>query len=205
MTNQTNQTNQEQVYYKHNFARIDARGAFVELVDYSLSIDKMLFRFVKYNEQTKRQDYKIDIYMDVIDYLGLCNLVESTYLMKKADFLKNKGQINDSLFEKLSGYTPDKVKGLVVPFQVPAGKGLSKTFKIIPSTKYCYNLMALYRLGNESATGLIMPEGKTLSYIQIPMSHEALAGFLMYGKIRIEAYETVKLRKYAGEYVFNRA
>lgn len=192
-------------YYKHNFARMDARGAFVELSDYSLSIGKMLFRFVKYNQQTNKQEYKIDIYMDVQEYLGLCNLVESMYLMKKADFYKNKGQINDSLYEKLSGYTPDKVQGLQVPFQIPQGKGLSKTFKIIPSTKYCYNLMALYRLGNANATGLIIPEGKTLSYIQIPMSHEDLAGLLMYGKIRIEAYETVKLRKYAGEYVFNRA
>lgn len=192
-------------YYKHNFARMDARGSFVELSDYSLSIGKMLFRFVKYNQQTNKQEYKIDIYMDVTEYLGLCNLVESMYLMKKSEFYKNKGQINDSLYESLTGYTPDKVQGLQVPFQIPQGKGLSKTFKIVPSTKYCYNLMALYRLGNANATGLIVPEGKTLSYIQIPMSHEDLAGLLIYGKMRIQAYETVKLRKYAGEYVFNRA
>lgn len=195
----------ENKYYKHNFVRVDGKNAFIELSDYPLSIGKMLLRFCHYNPNNdNKQDNKIDIYLDILDFLGLCNLVESNYLLKKADFFKKNNKINDSLYEKLSGSTRERAQQLSLPFQLPEGKCVSKTFKIIPSTKYCYNLMASYRLGVEADNGLIIPEGRTLSYIQVPMEHVTLAGLMAYGKLRITAYETVRIGTFKNEYRFTR-
>lgn len=189
-------------YYQHNFTRLDARNCFVELVDRALGIGKMLFRFVKYNpDQGNRQEYTIDFYLSVEEFLALSESVKNGNLYKLIQQAKREDN-HHSVYSKLAGYGPDKLIDRKFPFQVPAGKSVSKSLEIQPSTKSDYLLTGVYRLGNKNSSDLIVPEGPRLAYIQIPMTHAQFVGFMKYGEVRIQAYETVKMMKNRDRYDF---
>lgn len=189
-------------YYNYNFTRLDAKNCFVELVDRGLDIGKMLFRFVKYNpNQGNRQEFTIDFYLSVEEFLALAESVKNGNLYKLIQQAKREGN-QQAVYSKLTGYAPDKLEGRRFPFQVPSGKAVSKSLEIQASTKSDYLLTGVYRLGNEKNNGLIVPEGPRLAYVQIPMSHAQFVGFMKYGEFRIQAYEVVRMIKNRDRYEF---
>lgn len=194
---------EEKVYYAHNFVRKDARGSFVEAVDSALPIGKMMLNFCKYNGLTNKMEYTIPIYLNVDEALYLIESVKSTNLYRKLAVIKKQG-LQTPAYSKLSGISMSKLEKYKakLPFEVPAGKTVSKTFTIEPSSKYDYLLRATYKLGREDDKGLIIPEGKPLAYIMVALSHEDLCGFMLFIEKRIQAYETAKMIAYASEYDF---
>lgn len=194
---------EEKVYYAHNFVRKDARGSFVEAVDSALPIGKMMLNFCKYNGLTNKMEYTIPIYLNVDEALYLTEIVKNSNLYRKLAAIKKQG-LQAPAYSKLTGISMSKIEKYraKLPFEVPAGKTVSKTFDILPSTKYDYLLKATYRLGSEDEKGLIIPEGKPLAYIMIALSHEDLCGFMLFIEKRIQAYETAKMIAYATEYDF---
>lgn len=186
--------------YIHNFAREDSKGSFVELSDYPFDIGKILINFVKYNDETHKQEFNIPIYLDFKDFFGIIESVKSGRVYKRIHEEIKKGNTFANVNQFLSGDSSEKAKTRKYPFSVPEGKAVSKSFQFSPSKKSDYLIKACYSIGREEENGLIVPDGKVINYIQIPMSHQTLVGFLTYGYVRIQAYENMKMLNFKDEF-----
>lgn len=186
--------------YIHNFAREDSKGSFVELSDYSFDIGKILINFVKYDEKTHKQEFNIPIYLDFKEFFGIFEAVKSGRIYKKIQSEIKRGNNFVNVNQILSGDSIEKAKTKKYPFNVPNGKAVSKSFQFSASTKSDYLMKASYAIGREEENGLIVPEGKIINYIQIPMNHQTLIGFLTYGYVRIQSYETMKMINFKDEF-----
>lgn len=186
--------------YIHNFAREDSKGAFVELSDFSFEIGKILINFVKYDENTHKTEFTIPIYLDFKEYFALVEEVRSGRIYHRISEEKSKGNMYANVNQILSGDSAEKAKMKKYPFEVPNGKAVSKSFSFSVSKKSGYLLKASLGLGREDEKGLIIPDGKIINYIQIPINHKELYGFLRYGEIRIMAYENMKMMHFKDEF-----
>lgn len=72
----------------------------------------------------------------------------------------------------------------------PDGKSLSRQFKITPGEKLAWIISAETGAGEESETGLIVPQGKPEEIVRVPLTDEDLKRFALVLQNHIQAYLT---------------
>lgn len=182
-------------YYPYQFARVDGRNVFMEAIDKSFQIDKMLINFCKYDGNTKKMAYTIPIYFEIPDFLYLSSIIQNGVLYKQIAKAKAAGDNYKEVYSKYTGIPVSKV-GMYkdrLPFDVPQGKGVSKVFSITPSSKYAYYFKATMSLGDESEKGILIPSGKPLATIAIPLTQEAAVGFFRFCEVKMQAFYAAKM------------
>lgn len=186
--------------YRRNFARTDRKGVILELSDYPFSIGKIQINFVSYDTNTFKTKFQIPIYMDFTEFLSFREAIRNGSVLRK---LQNSTNSYEKGFTLMAGDGALKAQNKSYPFKVPQGKAVSRQFAVQKSTSNDYCLIASYSLAREDSKGLIVPEGKPLNYIMVPIAHNDLMGFLEMGKIRIEAFENMKMLNFKDSFTFD--
>ncbi len=199
--------------------RIDAKNTFMEVVNDSFSLGKVQINFCKYNEKTKKQILRIEIYLSFDKARVLVYDILSGRLDKRISDAKEAGsfeqqKINSftSYFTDMGGINFSRNGGLgkwkfeknrkMYPW-IEEGKVLSRQFKIMESTKYKYLFLAECGLGTISSTGLIIPEGYPKETIKIPLTEENALELALGLKEHLEAFTNQYYQKF-GDTLFKK-
>lgn len=172
-----------------NFFRIDGKNSFMELLPFAFAIGKLQINFVQYDEVSKKQTRKLECYLSIEEALTFSNLILSGRLDRIIKEAKTTGkfeekEVNDytSYYTVMGGIVydnkPDRFKADKEkhPWLNSQNDSISRQFKVLVSNKYKYVLRCEYGIGKRNEKGLIVPQGKTQEYIQIPLSeYDAIA------------------------------
>ena len=182
--------NDNSTKYNNNtqIGRIDGRGCFFEVLSNMFDRNKVIIKFVTYDETTFKQTNDIAIFLDIEEFLVICEDMNFGTIQRKADVLK-KEQKYDSIYESLGGKVH---KALVNGVLQKTGKVDSRIFKISAATKSnSADLMftAIAASGVEQPTGLITPDfSKPYERIMVPVQSKKVRGLFLKTKLRIEAF-----------------
>lgn len=180
-------------------ARFDGQGVFLEILNTAFTIGKVQMNFCTYDTKTHKQTNKLEIYLDMGKALALAEMIVNTELDRKIKEMKDSKKANayTSYFTDMGGINLhpngklNKVKydKLAEQFNwLKEDKDLSRQFKLQESTKYKYMLRAEYSLGHVDDKGLIVPEGKPLTYVQVPITEDDAYILAINIKMHIQAY-----------------
>lgn len=185
--------------FDSQICRFDGQNVFLEVLNSAFTIGKLQMNFCSYDDKTHKQTNKLEIYLDLGKALSFSQMILNGAIDRNIAELKankkafayqsyftdmggvnlhSNGILNKQRFEKLSKQF-DWLK---------EDKDLSRQFKLQESTKYKYMLRAEYSLGHVDDKGLIVPEGKPMVYIQIPLSEEDTYNLAKTIEIHINAY-----------------
>lgn len=186
--------------YDSQIFRVDGKNCFFEVLNSAFPIRKVQMNFVEYDEKTKKQTKKIELYVDVKRALVLANDIitgEFAEIVKKA---KAEGKFNGSpvnsytsYFIDMGGVNEEKVKSNLEKYSkeypwIKEGMALSRQFKIQVGTKYPWVLRGEVSPGESNETGLIVPKGKTETAINIPVTDEDFKAFANMINMHLHAY-----------------
>lgn len=192
--------------YDTQIFRVDGKNCFMEVLNSAFCfkvstasgdaiVRKLQISMVRYNETTKKQELKLDFYLDFKDALALSHQILYGILDRKIREAKQTGlfegnKINDytSYWSNMGGTKEAKKRDAEEFNWVEVGKPISKQLKIQNSTKYKYILRGEYGKGTIGDTGLIMPNGKAEAYIMIPLSESDAIGLAKTIEVHIQAY-----------------
>lgn len=169
--------------------RQDGKNCFLEVLNTAFGIDKVLINFIEYDpNQGNKQTKKIQIYMDVTDFLVFAQDVKSgripaiqkqhendqyPYTVKQYEIL---GGTSAKSLEKQNKKRPD-------------GKSVSRQFKLVVGKKYI--LQAEMGPGHENETGLIVPDYNTKTaeqVVKVPMELRDLKALVLLTEMHLGAY-----------------
>jgi len=178
---------------QHQIIRKDARNCFVESKNDCFHLGKAHLEFATYDlskEPGNRYTNLVHIYIDIADFLGLCNEALSGYLHTQMQ--KMKQQANTPLYETLGG-TP--AHRLTKPRA--DGMSLSRCMRLFAGQKQDYLLRAESGAGETDAKGLIVPKygNKPEQQVSVAMSWRSLTQLLLMTKIHYEAWLTAQYQK----------
>lgn len=190
--------------YSNQIARFDGLNLFVEVLSSAFPIGKVQMNFCSYDGQTHKQKEKLEIYLDMDRALVLADDILSGRLDETIRQAKATGKFEGQPVNNYTSYFQD-MGGIVfnrngrfdeVRFNkykksynwMVQDKAISRQFKVQESTKYKYMFRAEYGLGNVNQTGLIVPEGKAKTYVQVPLTDENAKVFALAIKTHINAY-----------------
>ena len=132
--------------------------------------------------------------------LALTNEIMCGNLQKKIAYAKRTGKFNGVSINDYTAYylnmggikeqrIIDKFNDYKASFPwVVKGKGISRQFKIQSGKKYPYLLRAEYSIGQSDEKGLIVPQGRPLSYVTIPLTSESFEELAATVDAHIRAY-----------------
>lgn len=181
--------------------RLDGKNVFLEVLSDAFSIGKVQINFCEYDPNNgNKQIKKIPIYIDIDKFLVLCHDIMSGKMAKlaeieRADTVKRKnyakstgkedkyiyckeiyddlgGIGSESLAKKLSAHKLKNTGKPLYNFEIPSGQSLSRQFKITPGDRKPWILSGEQGLGKENDTKLIVPQGKSLEIVRIPLEND---------------------------------
>lgn len=166
--------------------RIDALGAFVEVMASSLPIDKVCINFVSYDKtkpESERMTGNVRFYLPVLRAKALADKIMNGSMTRKwkasTDKAKAAGKkFPDAVYTEMGGTPADKAKR-------EDGKCLSRTMSLAPGSKMPWVLTAECGPGVPGPNGLlIVPDygfnksvKKPEQIIRIPMEMDKLEEF----------------------------
>lgn len=166
------------MYNNTQVGRIDGKNCFLEILSDMFDRNKVIIKFISYDERTHKQTGCIPVFLSIEDFLVLCEDINMGTLSRKAFALKNEGK-GDKIYEKLGG-------------TVSQGAVASRVFQIFPATKSrsaLFMFSAILASGIRQDTGLITPDyKKPFSRIMVPVSENDIRGLFLKTKLRIEAF-----------------
>lgn len=195
---------------QNQIKRVDGKNCFVEALNDSFNIGKVLLNFKEYDESKQKGEKftkEVSIYIDIDEFLLLSNDILSGKIYKLAEAEKAKGEkYPKEIYADMGGVSSKGIvrqdenrakkgrKTLTEMYNIPTGKCLSRQFKIFPGLKYPFMLIAECGIGEESDTGLIVPKygNKPEQKIMIPFSADALKKFVLIIQTHINAYLSSK-------------
>lgn len=176
----------EPKYENHQIIRIDGRSKFVESLDRSFEIGKVIFNFVEYDDSKKageRITQQVMIYMDFAKFRVFAQDMLSGRFAKLAADKKLR-------YQDLTGTSAERLKAQ--SREREDGKSESRKLSLTPSAKGFF-LTAESGPGEESETGLIKPAGKAEKRVSIPMDAEQAKQLVLMTLAAVDAYETAKV------------
>ncbi|OAA87796.1 hypothetical protein [Clostridium ljungdahlii] len=176
--------------------RIDGKNVFLEVMNNAFQINKVQINFVKYDlklEKNSRQLINISLYIDIDKILILANDILSgrlAALAKQANNIKEKSGYKycKEIYADIGGVSAVKLKERGK--ERPDGKCLFRRFKITPGDKVNWIFSGEIGAGEESETGLIIPQDKPEEIVRVPLNDEDLKKFALVLKSHIQAYLT---------------
>lgn len=189
--------------------RVDGKNVFVEVVSSSFTIQKVQMNFIEYNEQTKKQTTRIDIFVDMWSALALAERIINGEFFRMVNKAKNENSFEGkvisaytSYFSNMGGLSEPRVeeKFETLKKQHPfleKGMALSRQFKIQVGNKMPWVLRAECGIGKCSESGLIMPQGASKQCVNIPVDTDSLIKIAIAIKYSCNAYLNQYYAKYA--------
>ena len=119
----------------NQIAKVSGRTSFVEWTRDAFEIEKIHLGFHTYDESRAQGDRitsKVHIYLDIEEFLALCQDVYSYNMLRKKQNFDKTGNKYGDLFKKLGGTSIARLKKN--ERERPDGKAESRTFKIQPSS-----------------------------------------------------------------------
>lgn len=181
---------------------IDNGNTAVEIKDSAFEIGKVLFNFIKRGPDGKHPDFKIQIYMDIPEFLLFSQSVKNHLFLKKnekikTNFLATGGCGFPAATKEFLGGTSKAslaAKGRTRPDKMSE----SRVLKLFPATKSKINhviLQAECGGGEEANTGIIIPRMNYTSKdpnifrrIQVGTSYQTLESACLMVESRYNGY-----------------
>lgn len=168
-------------------AEVNTLNAFVKVKANSFNIEKVMFSFVEFDQNSKKLLKSIDTYMSFGDALILSNDILSGKISRLATKEKAKGDKYPKAVytSPLGGVSEEKAK---VRKLRTDGKAISRAFTIAPGNKADFVFTAEQRAGKTAPNGIIVPEGNAETTIRVGCKADALKSFALTMKAHIEGY-----------------
>jgi len=189
--------------------RKDARNCFVESKNDCFHLGKAHFEFAAYDlsrQQGSRFTNHVHIYVDMADFLELCNEATSGYLHTRMQRIKQlmsqleknhsdanlKKQTGTPLYETLGGTPAHRMKE-------PRADGMSQSrcMRLFVGQKQDYLLRAESGAGETDAKGLIVPRygNKPEQQVSVAMDWRNITQLLLMTKIHYESWLTAEYQR----------
>lgn len=186
----------------------EGNNIFFEVLNSAFPIGKVQINFGQNDKTTNKQLCRLDMYVDISKALALCEMMITGVLDGRIYAAEQTGKFNgrevnaytsywtdmgginfhnkDGSFNTFKQKQYDKMKN---DFSwITQDKDVSRQLKIQKSTAYKYVLRAEYGLGHADENGLIVPDGRPMAALQVPMSEDAVFEFATMLRAHIQAY-----------------
>jgi len=180
------QQNQQQ-FENHQIIRIDGKSKFVEVLNRSFNIGKVILNFVEYDEKKTAGDRivaQIPIYMNFSEFRVFAQDMLSGRYSKLAEAKQNP------IVQYLKGTSEERLKAQ--NRERPDGKAESRKFTLSPSAKGFF-FTAELGPGESTETGMIKPVGKPEKKVSIPLDGQQAKELVLTTLAAMDAYETAKI------------
>lgn len=187
MANYTKQ--KEAKYYNKQIMKVNGNKKFFEVMNNSFGIDKVQINFFGFDpakESGSKYTDEINIFIDFADMYALCQDILSGRITALIEQSKKMNKLYEPAFKDDGGITAETLKSRKdkngKSMKREDGMALSRTFKIIPSTKDGYVAFQSESGAGDSTkseTGGIVPaySNKPEHRIMIPISYSQLKSF----------------------------
>lgn len=181
--------NKESKYYNKQLMKVNGKDKFFEVMNNSFGIDKVQINFVAFDPSkasgAKYTD-EISIFIDFADMYVLCQDILSGRISGLIEQSKKNNKMYEPAFKDDGGITAETLKSRKdrtgKSMERPDHMALSRSFKIIPSTK---NGFVAFQAesgpgdSSKSETGGIVPAygTKPEHRVMIPISYSQLKAF----------------------------
>lgn len=196
--------------YSTQIFRVDGKNSFMEVLNVAFPIKKVQFNFVEYDpNQNNKQTKKLDIYMDAWLAASLAERILSGAFGDMVEKAKATGKFNGaainpytSFFTDMGGISEEKVARNFSSFKekypfLQQGQAISRQLKIQTGSKYPWVLRAEYGPGQSSEKGLIVPQGASPMFINLPVDADSFYKMAVAIKMSYQAYLNQYYMKYA--------
>lgn len=176
----------ETQYENHQIIRVDGKSKFVESLNRSFEIGKVMLNFIEYDDKQavgNRIKQQITIYMNFADFRVFAHDMLSGRFQKLAE------QKKTPIYQDLTGTTAERLKAQDRARE--DGKAESRKFSIGPSAKGFF-FTAEAGPGEKTETGMIKPAGKPEKKVSIPITPEDAKKLVLMTIASMDAYETAK-------------
>lgn len=177
----------------NEFSEINTKNTFMKAKANTFGIGKVLFSFVKFNENTNKMEESLDIYMDMDDALLFANDVLSGRIPTLAEHECAKGaQYPKAVWStRLGGVNEEKAKARGLRTD---GKAISRLFNLAPGSRQPFVFTAEQRPGKTDDKGLIQPEysGRPEVQIRVACSADDLKRLAISIQSNINAYRAAQ-------------
>lgn len=176
MAGQTNSGRSRRLVSPDQMLRVDGKSEFFEIMVDSLSINKILIRFIKYDKSAptgSRQQATIPIYLDVLDAMTISGDILSGRLSKMGEKSRQVAKEAGSkypreILSRMGGTSAAKSNR-------GDGKPEFRGFKITPGSMQPWIFSAETGPGKQSEQGLISPDYKAPeTIVRVPMTDDTL-------------------------------
>lgn len=182
--------------------REDGKNSFVEVVGSMLPKGQVVINFCEYDEKTNKQTSLIDTYIDTPAFLGLMNGIISGQFSKRIEKAQAEGKFEGqavsqytSYFVNMGGVNEEKVKANLQKYQerfpwLKEGMGISRQFKVQVGSNSKYPIVFRGEIGPGTSNdkGLIVPQGRTAKYTNIPFTYDDIMACASISKAFIEGF-----------------
>lgn len=183
MTN-TN-TNTQPQYENHQIIRLDGKDKFVEILDTSFEIGKVIINFLEYDVKKQSGDRiksNVKIYMDFAKF----RLFANDILTGRFAALAQKKELN---YLDLTGTSVERLKAQ--GRERPDGKAESRKLSLSPASKgFFFN--AEKGPGEATETGLIKPAGKIEEKVSILITGDQSKQLALMTLAQMDAFISAK-------------
>jgi hypothetical protein len=174
--------------------RFDGKNVFVEVTNFAFSIEQVELGFYEYDanqERNSRIKQKVITYLSFADFLVLANDVLSGRMSKLAASEKqrkedSKDRYARAIFTSLGGVSKEKLQAKGK--ERADGMALSRQIKITPGDRVPWILSGEQGPGEETATGLIAPKGRSEEVVRVPLDDDSIKKFFLVTQAHIQAY-----------------
>lgn len=178
--------------------RFDGRNSFLEVMDSAFIIGKVRLNFIQYDmskPQGERYTNTISIYIDIEEFETLAHDIKLRIIdrdaMKAREAQKTGGfKYCKEVYLDLGSTTKEELAARSESRE--DGKDESRQFKITPGDKMPWVLSAEKGAGKRLETGLIAPDGKPDTRINIPLSDKDFRKFAIVVTNEIQAWRIAK-------------
>lgn len=175
----------QQQYENHQIIRIDGRSKFVEVLNSSFEIGKVILNFIEYDDKKQAGDrisQRVTIYMDFSKFrLFAQDMISGRFAKLAAEKKLNYVDLTGTSVERLKSQNREREDG----------KAESRKLSLAPSAKGFF-FTAESGPGEATDTGLIKPAGKTEKKVSIPMDGDQAKSLVLMTIAAMDAYETAK-------------
>ena len=187
--------------------RLDGKGVFLEVLNTSFAIEKVIINFVQYDVSRKGNKIVMDIpiYMDFNKFLVLANDILSGKISAQAVAEKKRclgaGEtIPKPIYTSRGGTSAEllRTKGR----SRPDGMAEARVLDISPAAndKVDFVLTASVGPGRETETGLIALQGRPEKLVRVPVMADGLKSLAILGKMHIEMFYGVRFNPIYSDY-----
>lgn len=172
--------------------RKDGNKCFLEVQNDYFTVGKVHLFFAKYDvtlQRGSRYTQKVNIYIDIPEFLELCRQILSGVTHRDMQKLKtDSDKLNKPLYTSMGGTSADDLARLGNPRK--DGMSLSRVAKLCAGDKVDYTFIAQSGPGETDAKGLIVPRfgGKPENSVFVGLSWESLNHIALISQMHIQAF-----------------